>query len=86
MPKLATDDIIEFIRAEFDRAGLPHSTFSDDATALIARSAQGVLRHVRNLCLAVLLEALRDRVRTVDLKHVNRALLQPHWREPRDLP
>ena len=28
-----------------------------------------------------LLEAVRDRTRTVDLKQVNRVLLQPHWRE-----
>lgn len=39
----------------------------------------------RNLCFAAMLEAVRDRVRNVDLKQVNRVLLQPHWREHRDL-
>jgi len=33
-----------------------------------------------------LLEAVRDRKRTVDLKQVNRVLLQPHWRREQDLP
>lgn len=86
LPKLAPDDMLAFMHAEMDRVALPHATFSDDATALIVRSAEGILRHLRNLCIAVLIDAVRDRVRTVELKHVNRALLQPHWREPRDLP
>jgi MSHA biogenesis protein MshM len=86
MPKLAPDDMFAFIHAELDRVGLPHATFSPDATALIVRSGEGVLRRVRNLCVAALLDAVRDRVRTIDLKQVNRVLLQPHWREPRDLP
>jgi type II secretory pathway predicted ATPase ExeA len=84
LPKLAPDDVADFIRAELDRAGLPHAVFSDDALALIVRASEGVLRRVRNLCLGALLEAVRDRDRTVDLKQVNRVLLQPHWRESRD--
>ncbi len=47
---------------------------------LIVRSTEGVLRHARTLCIATLLEAVRDRTKTVDLKQVNRVLLQPHWR------
>ncbi|MEZ4226563.1 MAG: hypothetical protein R3B13_36790 [Polyangiaceae bacterium] len=50
------------------------------------RSSEGVLRRARNLCLSALLEAVRDRTKTVDLKQVNRVLLQPHWRREVDLP
>jgi MSHA biogenesis protein MshM len=85
MPKLTPDDMAAFIRAELDRVGLPHATFSNDAIALIVRASEGILRRVRNLCIATLLDTVRDRVRTVELKQVNRVLLQPHWREPRDL-
>jgi putative transposase len=46
----------------------------------IVRSSEGVLRSAKNLCVASLLEAVRDRTRSVDLKQVNRVLLQPHWR------
>ena len=61
-------------------------TFTDDALSLIVRSSEGVLRRTRNLCLSALLEAVRDRTKTVDLKQVNRVLLQPHWRREVDLP
>lgn len=57
-----------------------------DALSLIVRSSEGVLRRARNLCLSALLEAVRDRTKTVDLKQVNRVLLQPHWRREVDLP
>ena len=30
------------------------------------------------------LEAVRDQTKTVDLKHVNHVLLQPHWRKHDD--
>jgi len=54
---------------------------SADALALIVRSSEGYLRRARNLCLGALVEAVRDHSRSVDLKQVNRVLLQPHWRE-----
>jgi hypothetical protein len=57
--------------------------FTADALALVVRASEGVLRRVRNLCLGALLEAVRDRTKTVDLKQINRVLLQPHWRENR---
>jgi hypothetical protein len=38
-----------------------------------------------NLAVAVLLEGVRERVRTVELKQVNPVLLQPHWRKESDL-
>lgn len=69
-----------------DRAGLGHNTFSPDALALIVRSAQGLLRRTRNLCLSALIEAVRDQVRTVELKQVNHVLIQPHWRNDCDQP
>jgi MSHA biogenesis protein MshM len=84
VPKLAPDDMANFIRAQLDRVALPHSTFTADALALIVRASEGILRRARNLCLAALLEAVRDRVRSVDLKQVNRVLLQPHWRGQQD--
>ena len=84
IPKLAPDDITAFVRAELDRAGMAHSAFTDDALALVVRASEGVLRRVRNICLGALIEAVRDRTKTVDLKQINRVLLQPHWREQRD--
>ena len=82
--RLAPDDTRDFILAELDHVALAHSTFTDEALGLIVRSGEGVLRATRNLCVASLLEAVRDRTKTVDLKQVNRVLLQPHWRLERD--
>lgn len=67
-----------------DRAGLGHNTFTPEAMALIIRSGDGLLRRTRNHCLSSLLEAVRDQTRIVDLKQVNRVLLQPHWRRDYD--
>jgi hypothetical protein len=74
----------EWATWQLDRVALPHSTFTADALALIVRASEGILRRTRNLCLAALLEAVRERARSVDLKQVNRVLLQPHWREQQD--
>ena len=52
----------------------------------IVRPADGLLRRIRNLCLSAVIEAVRDQVRTVDLKQVNRVLIQPHWRHDCDPP
>ena len=79
LQKLPPDDTANFIRAELDKVALAHSTFTDDALSLTVRSSEGGLRRARNLCLSALLEAVRDRTKTVDLKQVNRVLLQPHW-------
>ena len=86
LKKLAPDSIADFIRAELDKVALSHGTFTDDALGLIVRSSEGGLRKARNLCLGALLEAVRDRTKSVDLKHVNRVLLMPHWRKEADLP
>ena len=69
------------ILAELDRVALAHKAFTEDALGLIVRSSEGILRAAKNLCVASLLEAVRDHVKTVGLKQVNRVLLQPHWRQ-----
>jgi len=86
LPRLGPEAIEAFILAQLDRAGLGHNTFSPEALALIVRSGEGLLRRTRNLCLGSLLEAVRDQARTVDLKQVNRVLIQPHWRKENDTP
>ena len=83
--KLIPDDMHAFILAELDKAGLGHNTFTEEALSLIVRSADGILRRARNLCLSCLLEAVRDRVKTIDLPIVNRVLIQPHWRLTHEL-
>ena len=86
MPRLAPETIEAFVLAELDRAALGHNTFTPDALALIVRSGEGLLRRTKNLCVAALIEAVREQIRTVDLKQVNRVLLQPHWRKDCDFP
>jgi hypothetical protein len=78
MPRLGPEDTAAFIFTQLDRAGLGHNTFTQDALALVVRSAEGLLRRTRNLCLAALIEAVRDQTRIVDLKQVNHVLIQPH--------
>ncbi len=80
MLKLNPDDTTKFILRELDKVALSHSTFTENALDLIVRSSEGVLRLARNLCVGTLIEAVRDQVKTVDLKQVNKVLLQPHWR------
>jgi len=84
LPKLAPEDMTAFLLDQLDRVALAHSTFTPEALDLIVRSSEGILRRARNLCLGSLLEAVRDRTKTVDLKQVNRVLLQPHWRREYD--
>jgi len=77
---LAPPALTSFIHSQLDRAGLPHSTFSEDATALILRASEGTLRATKNLCIGSLIEAVRDHTKIVGLKQVNAVLMQPHWR------
>ena len=77
---LTSQHLTEYIHAQLDRAGLPHATFTEEAANLITRASEGTLRAVKNLCIGSLIEAVRDRTKTVDLKQVNAVLLQPHWR------
>jgi len=85
VPKLIGDDIQTFILSEFDKAGLGHNTITPDALALIARSSEGIIRRARNITVSALLEALRDQVKTIDIRQVNNVLLQPHWRANQDI-
>ena len=61
-------------------------TFTPEGLALVVRSGDGLLRRTRNLALSSLIEAVRDQTRIVDLKQVNRVLIQPHWRKDCDNP
>jgi type II secretory pathway predicted ATPase ExeA len=83
--RLNPDDMQAFILAELDRLGLGHNTFDEGAIDLIVRSADGVLRKTRNLCLACMLEAVRAAQKVIDIEIVNRVLIQPHWRKDVDL-
>lgn len=84
--RLHDDAMRAFIERELDRIGLAHNTFTAGATELIVRSADGVLRKCRNLCLAAMLEAVRASAgTTIDIDLVNRVLLQPHWQKEVDL-
>jgi hypothetical protein len=82
---LGPDLMREFILRELDRAGLGHNTFTSPAVELIIRSADGVLRKARNLCVGCMIEAIRSAHRTVDIDNVNRVLMQPHWQKETDL-
>ncbi len=83
--KMNPDQIQDFILAELDKVTLPHNIFTDEALNLIIRSADGILRRVKNLCLSCMLEAVRSRKKTIDLDNVNSVLIQPHWRLEADL-
>jgi hypothetical protein len=86
LPRLAPETVEQFVLDQLDRAGLGHNTFTPEALALIVRSGEGLLRRTRNLCLGALIEAVRAQTRIVDLKQVNRVLIQPHWRKDCDQP
>lgn len=84
MKRLNPDDMSAFILDQLDQAGLGHNTFTEDALALIVRSADGILRRARNLCLGSMLEAVRAHKKSIDIDLVNRVLIQPHWRNDYD--
>lgn len=82
--RLNPDDMRAFIHRELDRIRLGHNTFAESALELIIRSADGVLRRARNLCLACMLQAVRDANKTIGIDTVNRVLVQPHWQKDVD--
>jgi len=86
LQRLAPETVQQFLLDQLDRAGLGHNTFTPEAVALIVRSGEGLLRRTRNLCLGSLIQAVRDQTHIVDLKQVNRVLIQPHWRKDCDQP
>jgi MSHA biogenesis protein MshM len=83
--RLGPDGLRDFLLRELDRAGLGHNTFTRPAIDLIVRSADGVLRQARNLCVGCLIEAVRSANKTIDIDNVNRVLLQPHWQKETEL-
>lgn len=83
--KLNPDDMEKFILEQLDKAGLGHNIFSEEAVALIVRSADGYLRRCRNLCISCLIEAVRARTKSISIDIVNKVLIQPHWRNNYDL-
>lgn len=85
LKKLNPDDMEQFITSQLDMCGLGHNTFTENALALVIRSAEGVLRKARNLCLSCMVEAVRAGKRTIDIDNVNRVLIQPHWRIDKDI-
>jgi type II secretory pathway predicted ATPase ExeA len=82
---LNPDLIKEFIFEELDKVKLGHNIYTEDALDLIVRTSEGVLRKARNLALSCLLEAVRDQTKTVNLKIVNKVIIQPHWRKEDDV-
>ena len=82
---LNDEDLESVIYHELDTVWLGHHTFNEAAAALILRSAQGNLRLCRNLCYGSLIEACRDGKKQVTTEHVNRILIQPHWRSHDEL-
>ena len=84
LPRLSPEAIRAFILDSLDQAGLGHDTISADALALIVRSGEGLLRRSKNLCLGSLVQAVHDKSRSVELRHVNGVLTQPHWRKDCD--
>lgn len=84
MKRLNPEQMTEFLFSQLDHAGLGHNTFTEDAVHLIVRSADGILRRVRNLAIGSLLEAVRAQKKTVDIDLINKVLIQPHWRNDND--
>ena len=83
--RLGPDGMRDFILRELDRVGLGHNPFPRPAVDLIVRSADGVLRKARNLCVGCMIEAVRSANQTIDIDNVNRVLVQPHWQKDADL-
>ena len=79
--KLTAEDIESFILREFERVGMAHSRIDPAALNLIASSSEGILRHAVNLTTSSLIQAVRTQSTTVLTRHVNTALMQPHWRD-----
>jgi type II secretory pathway predicted ATPase ExeA len=80
LPRLSDEGIQEFILDQFDRVKLGHNVLSEEALDLIARSSEGVFRRAKQLTISTLIEVVRDQKREASLEHVNRILIQPHWR------
>ena len=62
-----------------------HNTSALPAVDLVLRSADGVLRKARNVCVGCLIETVRAASKTIDIDCVNRVLMQPHWQKETDI-
>lgn len=82
---LNDDDLESFIIKELENAKMGINTFDENALHIIIRSSEGNLRLCRNLCVSSLIEASMDNTKKVTPTHVNRVLIQPHWRSHEDL-
>ena len=82
---LNDDDMERYIVKELEKAKLGINTFDEAAMSLIIRSSEGNLRLCRNLCLASLIEAARETKKIVTITHINKVLIQPHWRSHDEL-
>ncbi len=80
LPKLATDDMENFILKQLDKVGLPHNSFTGEALHLIVRSFDGILRKTKKVCLSCLIEAFRRQEKSIDIDSVNSVLIQPRHR------
>ncbi len=78
-------EIENLIFAEFDKAGLAHNTFDENAIDLIIRNSNGLLRQCKNLILGSLVQATIEQKRKIGIEIVNSILIQPHWRSYEEL-
>ena len=84
LPALSAGGVEEFIYSQLDHVGLAHTTISQAAIGLIARSSEGILRSVKNLSIGGMIQAVRDQTKTIDTKQINAVLMQPHWQHKRE--
>lgn len=93
------DTLIEALRAAFYKRGVPQSLYVDNGSIYSSKeiiqicARVGCLLHhtpVRDGAAKGKVErffrTVRDQTRIVDLKQVNRVLIQPHWRKDCDQP
>lgn len=55
---LAPTALTGLLHSQLERVGLPHTTFSNAAPALILRTSEGTLRAIKNPCVGSLFEAV----------------------------
>lgn len=82
---LNDEQMENYIIKELEAVSMGINTFSEGATELIIRSAQGNLRLSRNLCYGSLIDAATKAQKIVTIAHVNSVLIQPHWRSHEEL-
>ena len=87
LPRLSPETIEAFVSDQLDRAGLGHNTFTPGSPGADRPFRRGTCYAAPATCVSSsLIETVRDQTRSVDLKQVNRVLMQPHWRKDCDQP